>query len=46
MRRYLADRRLARRHPEAAFKGLALVFRGWELVHGRELAAATEVAAG
>ena len=36
-RRYLADRRLARRHPEAAFKGLALVFRGWELVHGAEV---------
>ena len=37
VRRYLADGRLARRHPEAAFKGLALVFRGWELAHGREL---------
>ena len=36
-RRYLANRRLARRHPEAAFKGLALVFRGWELVHGAEV---------
>ena len=36
-RRYLADRRLARRHPEAAFKGLALVFRGWELVHDAEV---------
>ena len=36
-RRYLTDRRLARRHPEAAFKGLALVFRGWELVHGAEV---------
>ncbi len=36
-RRYLADGRLARRHPEAAFKGLALVFRGWELVHGAEV---------
>ena len=38
-RRYLTDRRLARRHPEAAFKGLALVFRGWELVHGAEVPA-------
>ena len=36
-RRYLADGRLARRHPEAAFKGLALVFRGWELVHDSEV---------
>ena len=36
-RRYLTDRRLARRHPEAAFKGLALVFRGWELVHDSEV---------
>ena len=42
-RRYLADRRLARRHPEAAFKGLALVFRGWELVHGAEVPAGAEV---
>ena len=38
-RRYLADRRLARRHPDAEFKGLALVFRGWELVHGAEVLA-------
>ena len=37
VRRYLTDRRLARRHPEAAFKGLALVFRGWELVHDSEV---------
>ena len=32
-RRYLGDRRLARRNPEAEFTGLALVFCGWELVH-------------
>ncbi len=38
VRRYLGDRRLARRHPEAQFKGLALVFRGWELVHSAEVA--------
>ena len=38
-RRYLTDRRLARRHPDAAFKGLALIFRGWELVHGAEVPA-------
>ncbi len=36
-RRHLTDRRLARRHPEAVFKGLALVFRGWELVHDAEV---------
>ena len=29
--RYLADERLPREHPEVAFTGLALVFRGWEL---------------
>ena len=33
VRRYLADGRLAQRHPEAEFTGLALVFCGWELVH-------------
>ena len=32
-RRYLGDGRLAQRHPEAEFTGLALVFCGWELVH-------------
>ena len=32
-RRYLGDRRLARRNPEAEFTGLTLVFCGWELVH-------------
>ncbi len=30
--RYLADERLARQHPSIRFIGLALVFRGWELV--------------
>ena len=29
---YLADERLARQHPTVRFTGLALVFRGWELV--------------
>ena len=33
LRRYLADERLARGYPEVAFTGVALVFRGWELVH-------------
>ena len=32
-RRYLGDRRLAQRYPEAVFTGLALVFCGWEMVH-------------
>ncbi len=40
VRGYLGDGRLARRYPEAQFKGLALVFRGWELVHSAEVAAA------
>ena len=30
--RYLADERLARQHPSIRFTGIALVFRGWELV--------------
>ena len=38
VRRYLADERLARQFPEVEFKGVALVFRGWELVHGEEVA--------
>ena len=32
LRSYLADERLARQHPSIQFTGLALVFRGWELV--------------
>ena len=40
--RYLADERLARLHPSVRFTGIALVFRGWELV-GAE---ASEVALG
>ena len=32
LRGYLADKRLARQHPGIAFTGVALVFRGWELV--------------
>ena len=38
VRRYLTDRRLAQRHPDAEFKGLVLVFRGWELMHAAETA--------
>ena len=40
LRRYLADERLARQYPDVEFKGVALVFRGWELVHGEEVAPA------
>ena len=32
LRRYLADARLAQEYPSVQFTGLALVFRGWELV--------------
>ena len=42
VRRYLGDGRLARRYPEAQFKGLALVFRGWELVHSAEEVAGSD----
>ena len=35
-RRYLTDLRLAQRHPQAEFKGLALVFCGWGLRHAAE----------
>ena len=37
LRRYLADGRLAHRYPNAEFKGLMLVFRGWELVKSEEV---------
>ena len=40
LRLYLADERLARQYPDVEFKGVALVFRGWELVHGEEVASA------
>ena len=32
LRGYLADERLARQYPSVRFTGIALVFRGWELV--------------
>ena len=32
LRGYLADERLREPHPAVRFTGLALVFRGWELV--------------
>ena len=37
LRGYLTDGRLARQYPDVEFKGVALVFRGWELVHGEEV---------
>ena len=37
LRGYLADGRLARQYPDVEFKGVALVFRGWELVHSQEV---------
>ena len=39
LRGYLADRRLAWQYPDVEFKGVALVFHGWELVHSEEVAA-------
>ncbi len=33
LQRYLSDEALRREHPSIAFRGLALVFRGWQLVH-------------
>ena len=38
LRAYLADGRLAQQYPDVEFKGVALVFRGWELVYGEEVA--------
>ena len=38
LRGYLADRRLAWQYPDVEFKGVALVFHGWELVHSEEVA--------
>ena len=39
LRGYLRDERLARRHPTVRFAGIALVFRGWELVGAEEVRA-------
>ena len=39
LRGYLADRRLAWQYPDVEFKGMALVFHGWELVHSEEVVA-------
>ena len=38
LRGYLADERLGRAQPSVRFVGLALVFRGWELVAAEEVA--------
>ena len=37
LRGYLADKRLRQQYPDLQFTGLALVFRGWELVHATEV---------
>ena len=37
LRGYLADGRLARQYPDVEFKGVALVFCGWELVHSEQV---------
>lgn len=37
LRGYLADRRWREEHGDIAYTGLALVFRGWELVHAAEV---------
>ena len=39
LRGYLADARLAASHPEVQFTGVALVFRGWELVQAEAVSA-------
>ena len=39
LRGYLADARLAALHPEVQFTGVALVFRGWELVQAEAVSA-------
>ena len=38
LRGYLKDERLARQHPTVRFTGIALVFRGWELVGAEAVA--------
>ena len=38
LRGYLADERLAQQHPSVRFTGVALVFRGWELVGAEAVA--------
>ena len=40
LRGYLADERLAPQHPSVRFTGVALVFRGWELVGAEATGAA------
>ena len=45
LRGYLADERLAHEHPTVRFKGIALVFRGWEVVGAEEVGAPGEAVA-
>ena len=42
LRGYLADGRLAKLYPSVQFTGLALVFRGWELVHSEAMSAGNQ----
>ena len=42
LRRYLADRRLARRHPSVRFAGLAVVFHGAQMVRCEQVAGPEE----
>ena len=46
VRGYLTDGRLAQRNPKAEFKGLALVFCGWELVYAADASAAAPAGGG
>ena len=41
LRGYLGDERLAQQHPSIQFTGIALVFRGWELVAAEAIGDAT-----
>ena len=43
LRGYLGDERLAQQHPSIQFTGVALVFRGWELVAAEEVGGAGAV---
>ena len=38
LQRYLADEQLRLQHPTVRFTGVALVFRGWELAYGEQVA--------
>ena len=44
LRGYMADERLAQQHPSIRFTGIALVFRGWELVGAEAVVSNSSVA--